>query len=319
MSVVAYRIDPARSTAVELRRVIGEQLCAAATKLRVEGGPDAEAIHKARKHIKKARSGLRLARTDLGKVLVRHLQSDLRQVAADLAGARDADSLVEACDDLAASTDVGAERAAIAVLRRVLADRAEAARSNLNEDPMVAATAARTLRHTALWVSRLPPQVEGWDAIEPGLARQYERGAKAFAALGVAPDLDALHDWRKRVKDLWYHQRLLRDLWPEQVDAVARSAHDLADLLGTDHDLGLLAVLLRDDCAGVGPGLEDEDRALIDEAIERERSHLQAAARRAGARLYVDDVDPWTDRHRAWWAGCLDEASSAASQAGDIG
>lgn len=302
-----YRIDPTRSTAAEVRRAIGEQLCAAARKLRTPDGPDARAIHAARKHIKKARSGLRLARADLGKGLVHRLQGELREIADDLAGMRDADSQVEVADHLAASTDDPDEGDAIMSLRRVLVARADSAHEALTDDHRSAAEAARTLRLTSLWLARVPPRVEGWDALEKGLVRQYEGGRKAFERLGKDPDLDQLHDWRKRAKDLWYHARLLSDLWPDLENAVASSAHHLANLLGTDHDLGLLVTALA--AGDFDDDLGDDGRDLVSDAIERERARLQAAARREGARLFVDDVETWTQRHRAWWVIALEAAT----------
>ncbi len=310
---MSYRLDPTRSTAVEVRRAIGEQLCAAAKKLQVPGGPDAEAIHGARKHIKKARSGLRLARADLGKGLVHRLQDDLRAIASELAGARDADSRVEVADHLATSAVGPDEGAAITTLRTVLVARAELARDGFTDDHRTTADAARRLRHTSLWLARVPPRAEGWEALEAGLVRQYERGRGAYEQLGDDPDLDQFHDWRKRVKDLWYHARLLNDLWPDLQEAVTSSAHDLADVLGTDHDLGLLTASLG--AGDLADGLGDEQREVLGQVIERERSRLQAAARRQGARLYVDDAETWAHRHRAWWITVLEAA--AVDPAGD--
>jgi len=46
--------------------------------------------------------------------------------------------------------------------------------------------------------------------------------------------------WRKRVKDFWYQHRLLAELGGATVRGAAEEAHHLSDLLGEDHDLGLL-------------------------------------------------------------------------------
>ena len=37
------------------------------------------------------------------------------------------------------------------------------------------------------------------------------------------PSPEHLHDWRKRVKDLWYHLRLLRDAWTDAMKAHRRA------------------------------------------------------------------------------------------------
>ena len=69
------------------------------------------------------------------------------------------------------------------------------------------------------WLALVTPQAEGWEALAPGVRRQYGRGADALASLGDAPTDEQLHEWRKRAKDLWYHLRLLRDLWPDDRQA----------------------------------------------------------------------------------------------------
>ena len=317
---MAYRIDPTRSTAVEIRRLLGEQLEAAATELRRDGGADAEAIHQARKHIKKARSLLRLARTDLGPKLVHHVQAELRQAASDLAGARDADSLVEAAERLC-DVAVDDEVEAVVALRDVLVDQADAARRQLTDRQGTHPTSvALSLSRTATWLRRLPAGAEGWPAIEPGLRRQYDKGRSAFEALGDQPDVDQLHDWRKRAKDLWYHERLLRDLWPAVVKPMVSAADELAGALGADHDLGLLRSQLDEPAPWATDALGANRCRLVADVIDRERSRLQGDARRLGRRLYPDTPKAWARRHQAWWEAAVEAAAvqtAAVDRSGD--
>src|SRR3954468_5040150 len=136
MAGVPYRLDPGRPVGEELRRVIGDQLRAASTALGrpdeaagTEGGPsgpDDEAIHSARKHIKKARSALRLARADLGPAIVKHAQAELRDCADRLSAQRDLDSQAELGDLLVSRTEAGTEDHIFIETLRVLL-RAEAA------------------------------------------------------------------------------------------------------------------------------------------------------------------------------------------------
>ncbi len=288
---MGYRIDPAEPTDLELRRVLREQLAKAAEVLRVPGGPDAEAVHGARKRLKKARSLVRLARADLGPAVARHANAELRRVGADLATQRDADALVEAVDRLlavaAGGPPVGAPRgatpspaagssaragagspagaapgdvhapadapgdadapdtvAALAAVRDRLAVRAERVRAGGAIDRATLLGAARVLDQLVAWIDLVPPKAEGWAAIGPGLAHQHRRARTALAALPDEPSALELHEWRKRVKDLWYHQRLLRRLWPEAQRPLVEAADELAAALGDDHDLALLLELL---------------------------------------------------------------------------
>jgi CHAD domain-containing protein len=56
--------------------------------------------------------------------------------------------------------------------------------------------------------------------------------------------LESLHEWRKRVKDVWYHLRLLQPVCGRTVRGQAKEASRLADVLGEDHDLGVLNMTL---------------------------------------------------------------------------
>ncbi len=113
------------------------------------------------------------------------------------------------------------------------------------------------------------------DTLVAGSVRAYARGVKALALAQDDTTAANLHDWRKRAKDLWYHQRLLRDAWPELLKAQAGAADQLTKLLGDDHDLAQLAEHL------------PEETAVLD-AIAELRAELQASAWQLGRRLYAE-------------------------------
>ena len=313
---MAYRLDPTLGTAPELRRVVGDQLGAARAKLRVEGGPDADAIHDVRKHLKKARSALRLARGDLGRGVVRHANAVLRDCGQELSSQRDADAMVETAERLREPAEEAGppSRAAVDALHTALSDRADGARTG--EGSVRVTGVALELDRLDRWLAIVAPQAEGWEALAPGVRRQYGRGADALGDLGDAPTDGQLHEWRKRAKDLWYHLRLLRDLWPAIVKPQVKAASHLADLLGDDHDLAVLGTLLGPaDAGGDGDSPQPPDGApllapvdlpseqadLVHDLVATERARLQAEARRLGALLYADTPDAWADRLGAWW------------------
>lgn len=305
--------------------MLAEQLGRGAAALRAEGGPDAEAVHDVRKQLKKSRSVLRLARADLGPAVALHANGELRRVGADLALQRDADSLVEAVERLlspasdpdgdhsAPVTTDPATRQALSVVHEMLVARAERVRSHGALDRSTVIGAARTLEQTLAWLQLVPAQVTGWDALAPGFTRQYRRGRTALRSLPDQPTVDELHEWRKRVKDMWYHQRLLRRLWTDAQRPVVAAADEVASALGDDHDLGLLLAHLMPD-AGHRTALGAADdgfealpvtpdvRSLVTVAIAASRTELQSHARRLGARLFADDPRAWRDRHGSWWA-----------------
>ncbi|MCB0964419.1 MAG: CHAD domain-containing protein, partial [Acidimicrobiales bacterium] len=208
---MAYRLDPARPLPAELDRIVDEQLGRAARRL--EGHVDDGDVHDVRKRIKKARSLLRLARAGLGDDR-RDANDRLRAVANGLGGARDAAADVEAVDALLRRAPAD-QVTSVAVLReRLAAIAAEAGGHRATAvDPHLAAEAARELRAVARSLRPAHSRVTGWRDLEPGLERQYRLGREHLAGLGRSPTAEALHDWRKRAKDLGYHALLLRGLW----------------------------------------------------------------------------------------------------------
>ncbi|HWJ63079.1 MAG TPA: CHAD domain-containing protein [Acidimicrobiales bacterium] len=302
---MGYRIEPHAPVDVELRRILHDQLQVAIADLRTDGGPDADAIHDARRRIKKARSALRLVRSAFGGAVVHEANAELRQVARTVAAQRDADARVDAIDRLLAVLAEPTEPAApaeppLAALTRLREQAVAAAadqRASGAVDVSTARGASHQLQQTSDWLQRIPVQAEGWDALGPGLRRQYARGRHQLEALGPAPDDEDRHEWRKRVKDLWYHERLLRDLWPKALKPYVRTASDLADLLGDDHDLSLVRSF-----AEVDATLDAEDRAWVVDAVDARRDVLLADARVLGRLLYAERPRAWAGRHGAWWA-----------------
>lgn len=299
---VAYRIDPREPVDQEVRRILREQLDEAVAVLRAPGGPDASGIHDSRRRIKKARSLLRLSRSLLGPAVVRQANAELREASASIARQRDADARVEALDRiLAGDVEDDADRAAVERLRQRCADAADAQRAAGSVDASTAHGTARQLQQTRDWLQRVPARSEGWDALGPGLRRQYGRGRAQLRRLGEQPSDDERHDWRKRAKDLWYHERLLRDLWPKAQKPYLQAASDLADLLGDDHDLSAVSAFADQDRA-----LAEEDRAAVCHLIGDRRGSLLAEARSLGRLLYADRPRAWADRHEAWWEISID-------------
>ena len=120
------------------------------------------------------------------------------------------------------------------------------------------------------------------EALVPGLERAYRRGRERMREAEEDPSTERLHEWRKRAKDHWYHLRLVRDAWPQELEARADEVHRLTDLLGDDHDLAILAGEAQ------AAGEASDDRADLLAAIDRRRAGLKAEAFKLGARVYAE-------------------------------
>jgi CHAD domain-containing protein len=290
----AYLLLPGEDAASGVRRVIVGRLDRAVERLREageEGDALAEAIHGARKDLKKARAALRLVRGELGKQTFKRENRALRDAARGLSASRDAEVKLETLDSLVDGGDTPS--GATAPWREALAadrDRIVGGEGDGTAETVAAieAVAARA----AAWEIR----TDGWRLLAPGIDTAYREGRRAFRALGDAPGFEAVHELRKRGKDLWYQVRLLRETWPAVLDATAGEIHDFTDLLGDHHDLTVLAV----DLAGrteVGATHRETLRGLI----EARQADLLADAVAGAERVYAEKPKAFVGRLRAYW------------------
>src|SRR6476469_1265955 len=95
----AYRLLPGEPVGASMKRILSAQVDDGIAQLRGEAGTErAEAIHEARKDVKKIRSALRLVRHEIGDDVWRRENDHYREVARSLSGFRDAEILVQSLD-----------------------------------------------------------------------------------------------------------------------------------------------------------------------------------------------------------------------------
>ena len=87
---------------------------------------------------------------------------------------------------------------------------------------------------------------DGFDAMKRGIAKSYKAARRAMADTSKEPSAEAVHEWRKRIKDHWYHTWLLSPIFPPLMKAHRKVAGDLGELLGQHHDLEVFRQRLTD-------------------------------------------------------------------------
>jgi CHAD domain-containing protein len=288
----AYRLIDGEPVGPGIKRVIAAQVDDAIAQLRGEADTEpADAIHEARKDMKKIRSALRLVRGPVGDDVWRRENDHYRDVARLLSGHRDAEILVEALDGLGERYGPTASDR-FGTLRSQLEQENRAAHEDGSIERSMAGAAAE-LAAGRTRIDTLPLDGDGWEVIAPGIHRSYRRGRKRLRTVEEEASVTNLHELRKRVKDLWYQLRLIKDADKHMLGALADHAHDLSDHLGDDHDLALLreeAHRRRD--AFASPA---DERHLLQE-IDQRRGELQFAAISLGERMYADKPKKFTAR-----------------------
>lgn len=225
-------------------------------------------VHEARKRFKETRALIRLIRKPLGEHFA-HENAWYRDAGRELAAARDADAVLAAMEKL--ELPALAKRRA----RKVLdADRAD----HPPLEPLIANVVDQLVvahGRVGMW----PELKDSFETIADGLLRTY-RGGRSRP--------EDLHEWRKRVKEHWYHVQLLRHVWPEMMKPYAEVLSDFSHILGDHHDLHVLRERLA-------------DMPAVVKAIDARLSELEAEADKIGARVYAEKPDAWLARMRKYW------------------
>lgn len=268
-----------------------------------------EAIHEARKAMKRLRAILRMVRPEIGDRVYRFENTVLRDAARSIAAVRDGAVTVETVRKLAARYE---GRLAVDVfdeLSERLDARAIRLRRRVLEDGTAVDDVVATLSNARTRFAGWPTDPRGrsaygtairdrFDAVGVGVRRTYGRGRREMHAAFQDPTAHHFHLWRKRVKYLRHQMEILEPLWPEIVGGTATGLHRLGDVLGDEHDLAELLGLL-----SVQPDLcpDPVDRSLFAALAQHRRTELQSASRVLGTRLYAEKPKAFAERVEAYW------------------
>lgn len=278
----AYRLRGDEPIADGIRRIARGQLLDAQQDLTSPPSGDAgAAIHATRKHMKRLRALVRLARHAIGESTYAKENAAYRDAARGLAAGRDAQVMLETLDALTRRAGDALPEGITAPLRLRLTRECDAAVASQSGAGLAATSSelGRGFARTREWTF----DGEDFAALTPGLKRIYRRGRKRMRAAHEDPSAEHLHEWRKRVKDLWYATELVRAARPKALKQTARRAHKLSQLLGDGHDLHVL----RDYVEAHPQCFEDDGaREQLVTAIDRRADKLCAKALKRGRKLY---------------------------------
>jgi CHAD domain-containing protein len=294
---VAYRLKLGEPVPDGIKRIVREEIRAAARQLSGESGAGRdEAIHEARKSVKKIRGVLRLMRPELGEIYRRE-NFFFRDLGRQLSQFRDAGAMIETFDPLRTKYRGELGPGGLSAIRRgLIAHKRQA--EKLGGIQEVLDGMAAVLRQSVERVADWPLAADGFGAIAPGLEAVFRLGRKALARARRHPQPENYHEFRKRAKDHWYHIRLLEAVWDGAMPAYERRVKDLETWLGEDHNLVVLQakVMAEPDYYGNAPEI-----ALFVKLIGRYHEELRGDALALGARTYGEKPGRFTRRIQRLW------------------
>jgi CHAD domain-containing protein len=307
-----FQIEAGETLREAILRTRNERLDKAITALQGKPQPSAEAIHEARKELKRLRSLIQLVRGSMDKVVRTRETQALRNAALALARSRDASALLDTVKQVfgtLSAEDRKSQRISPEG-RQLLQQISDELRQHTDGglDPMEIKAIIKLLRDMKrrAWLPNEPLTEDWYPVVGNGLRRTYRQGRELFAvfgSIGLQNASDELwHETRKRAKALGYQLRFLRKVWPGALNAIAEQLEEVAERLGDDHDLALIRLRL------VQAPLPETDfdsfslaRQTLLRTIDRRRRRLQIEALRRSSLVYHEPPRRFVKRVRWYW------------------
>lgn len=276
---MSFKIKLNEPLGESIRSVTCAQIDAAIAASHAEQKGKSSRVHETRKHLKKARSALRLIAADAPKFSVHRADRSLRKVGRLISEIRDAEVRLSTVKQMRNRSDL-ARGDALRETEELLAfelDSFLAAFDGWQDQAMQKLDRAKNeIRQWSL---------QDLDAGKVGRSLQcsYKRGRRALEAVREKGSAPRFHELRKQAKILWYQLRLLRRLDPSfhQLDDELKK---IGERLGHAHDLCFLAERL----SGIaGAAVSKRGSKALEALINSREEDMQRMAFRQAERFYA--------------------------------
>lgn len=282
-----YLFEPGESPDQAVQRVMRETLDENLTWVHNLREDPITAVHEFRKNIKRARALLRLARDSLGDAAYRRENYALRDAGRLLSSLRDRAVTLETLKTVFPPSPDEPPMEPISALEDHLTQvREEAYAAFLASEGRIEQVRLGMEAIRARWAA-IPLEV-GMGEMEHSFQRTFRKARREYFILlnegGTAADF---HEWRKRVKYLWYQHELLAGWRAGDTafeEATARLDH-LSDLLGLAHDVFVLEQVCEE-------AIRAPERRFILRRVHYFRLDHEGASLVHGAALFNDYPAP---------------------------
>jgi CHAD domain-containing protein len=295
---MGYVFERQESIAANINRILTDEVKAALDALDKPGQVAPETIHSIRKRIKKIRALFRLVRSELNEKDFKRANKHYRAIGKQLSSLRDATVMIKTLDKLRQAQPTCLSAQLFGSLRKALIGQQEQAANAFYNDATQIGRVASAFEQVPQRVRGLSRHHTGFRLMAPNLKRTYRRARQALKEAIHEPSIDHFHELRKEVKTLWYHTRLLQPIWPGLFKAYARELGRLGELLGDDHDFGVLAQLIESDRLVLR---NEQSKKTLLQALQQERTQLQTQIYPLANRLLAEKAGEFVRRFRLHW------------------
>jgi len=293
---MSFQLKRGKPVARELSRIVAKELETAIDQLgRRQSVDRAEAVHEARKSVKKTRAILRLLKQNPGDDYG-VLGGRLRSMAHQLSSLRDLDASAEMMNALRDHYPRIVTRSMSRAVQRGLLTRTRATMARVDPDRLLPRV-AREIKRSRTRVERQVRRGTQASAIRTGVRRGYRRARKAMACVRTHPENPPFHTWRRRVKDHWYHMRLLEGR-TGRAQVRIRRLKQLETWLGDDHNLVMLRATILEAPTRFG---DERMTAVVLGCVAKYQTMLRRRALKSGRQLFASAPSAFGTQVDRWW------------------
>jgi CHAD domain-containing protein len=275
---MSYELRPDETLGDGLRRIVCHQIDGAICASKTEQNGKDSPVHETRKHLKKARAALRLARGEIDRDIWKREDRSLAKVGRLISEVRDAEVRLETVRHL--REFARGKKRAFQGTEELLAFELDSFRAAFSEWPHEAET---RLTETRDRICEWPLDDLRCRRLRKNVQRTYRGGRQALKRASEKTSTEKLHTFRKRAKELWYQLRLLRPLGPAVFKELNDELKSIGQYLGQVHDLAFVAERL----SSIGPARKQSDRHLH-ALIDSRKKELERTALALGERFYAE-------------------------------
>jgi CHAD domain-containing protein len=283
---MSYLLENNETLSFGLKRITLELIDKSVFNLAKGNGSFNEDIHDTRKNFKKVRTVQRLIRSNIGEESFQIENSFYRGAGRTLSDLRDSTVLIYTFDKLLKNSELEMSNFDFSVFKNFLIEKHKTIRIAKSKKSAVINSLSTDLLLARSRVFDWPLSGDDFKLIKRNLQRIYEQGQNYMYAVFSEAVKENVHEWRKRVKDLWYAMRILSNLWPEIMSPLVILLGKLSDTLGDANDLFLLKERI---ISNQSKFKDDQHTRELINFIDRRIIDLLRDARSIGRKIYSED------------------------------
>ena len=275
---MSYELRQDETVGDGIRRIVCHQIEAAIRASSAEQNGKGSPVHETRKHLKKARSALRLAAGEIDPDIWKREDRCLRKVGQLISEVRDAEVRLQTVRQL--REFARGKKRSFRETEDLLAFELDSFLAAFSEWPE---EAKQRLTQALDRIQAWPLDGLSCKQLRKRVQKTYKRGRKALKAAIEKASTKNLHTFRKRAKELWYQLRILRPLAPPVFRELNDELKAIGQYLGQVHDLAFVAERL----SSIGSARKRGDR-ILHALVDSRENELERTAIALGERFYAE-------------------------------